>query len=73
MLKLMAEGRSNAGIKECLFVEVKTVEKHIASIFSKLGLRTDATEHHRRVLRRADLPARPGPGSQYLRRMVPLG
>jgi DNA-binding NarL/FixJ family response regulator len=50
VLKLMAEGRSNAGIKECLFVEVKTVEKHIASIFSKLGLRTDATEHHRRVL-----------------------
>jgi DNA-binding NarL/FixJ family response regulator len=50
VLKLMAEGRSNTGIAGQLFVTPKAVEKHIASIFPKLGLPDDATEHHRRVL-----------------------
>jgi DNA-binding NarL/FixJ family response regulator len=50
VLKLMAEGRSNNGIAGLLFVTPKAVEKHIASIFGKLGLPEDATEHHRRVL-----------------------
>jgi DNA-binding NarL/FixJ family response regulator len=50
VLKLMAEGRSNNGIAGQLFVTPKAVEKHIANIFSKLGLHTDASEHHRRVL-----------------------
>jgi DNA-binding NarL/FixJ family response regulator len=46
----MAEGRSNNGIAGQLFVTPKAVEKHIASIFTKLGLPEDANEHHRRVL-----------------------
>ena len=50
VLKLMAEGRSNNGIAAQLFVTPKAVEKHIASIFAKLGLPDDAAEHHRRVL-----------------------
>jgi DNA-binding NarL/FixJ family response regulator len=50
VLRLMAEGRSNNGIAAQLFVTAKAVEKHIANIFGKLGLHTDATEHHRRVL-----------------------
>lgn len=50
VLRLMAEGRSNNGIAGQLFVTPKAVEKHIANIFSKLGLHTDASEHHRRVL-----------------------
>lgn len=50
VLRLMAEGRSNNGIAGQLFVTPKAVEKHIANIFGKLGLHTDASEHHRRVL-----------------------
>ncbi len=50
VLRLMAEGRSNAGIARELYLSAKAVEKHIAAIFTKLGLPTDATSHHRRVL-----------------------
>lgn len=50
VLALMAEGRSNNGIAAQLFVTPKAVEKHIANIFGKLGLHTDVSEHHRRVL-----------------------
>jgi len=50
VLRLMAEGRSNNGIAAQLFVTPKAVEKHIANIFAKLGLHTDTSEHHRRVL-----------------------
>ena len=45
----MAEGRSNAGIAEALVLTVGAVEKHIASIFTKLGLPQSDTDH-RRVL-----------------------
>lgn len=50
VLRLMAEGRANNAIAKELFVSAKVVEKHIASIFAKLGLPGDATVHHRRVL-----------------------
>ncbi|MGC4807664.1 response regulator transcription factor [Micromonospora sp. DT233] len=50
VLRLMAEGRSNTGIATELFLSVKSVEKHIASIFTKLKLSTEPTAHHRRVL-----------------------
>jgi DNA-binding NarL/FixJ family response regulator len=49
VLALMAEGRSNAAIAERLTVTEKTVEAHVASIFSKLGLEP-AHADHRRVL-----------------------
>ena len=49
VLALMAEGRSNTAIAERLVVAVKTVESHIANIFTKLGLQ-DAPDDHRRVL-----------------------
>jgi DNA-binding NarL/FixJ family response regulator len=49
VLALMAEGRSNAGIAERLVVTEGAVEKHISSIFSKLGLPA-AEGDHRRVL-----------------------
>lgn len=49
VLALMAEGRSNQAIGERLFLATKTVERHIASIFSKLDL-IPAPDDHRRVL-----------------------
>jgi DNA-binding NarL/FixJ family response regulator len=49
VLGLMAEGRSNAAIAERLVISMKTIETHIASIFSKLGLEPEADDH-RRVL-----------------------
>ena len=49
VLALMAEGRSNQAICDRLFLAPKTIEAHIASIFSKLGL-MPAPDDHRRVL-----------------------
>ena len=49
MLALMAEGRSNSAIAAQLMVTLKTVESHIANIFSKLGLHGEQDDH-RRVL-----------------------
>jgi DNA-binding NarL/FixJ family response regulator len=49
VLALMAEGMSNAAIADRLVVSGKTVESHIANIFSKLGLH-DEPGGHRRVL-----------------------
>jgi DNA-binding NarL/FixJ family response regulator len=49
VLALMAEGRSNAGIGQQLFVTEGTVEKHVHSILGKLHLPETAGEH-RRVL-----------------------
>jgi len=49
VLELMAEGRSNQAIVERLRVTPRAVEKHVTSIFAKLGLPA-APEDHRRVL-----------------------
>jgi DNA-binding NarL/FixJ family response regulator len=49
VLGLIAQGRSNAGIAEELVVTVAAVERHVTSIFDKLGLR-QSPEQHRRVL-----------------------
>jgi len=49
VIALMAEGRSNSAIAETLFVTERAVEKHVANIFTKLGLPVSAADH-RRVL-----------------------
>ena len=49
VLRLMAEGRSNAGISQALFLSDRTVESHVTSIFRKLRLQ-DTPDDHRRVL-----------------------
>jgi DNA-binding NarL/FixJ family response regulator len=49
VLAAMAEGKSNLGIAETIFVSEAAVEKHITAIFQKLGIGPTTTEH-RRVL-----------------------
>jgi DNA-binding NarL/FixJ family response regulator len=49
VLSLMAEGRTNTAIAKALFVSEGSVEKHISSIFAKLGLPPSEADH-RRVL-----------------------
>jgi DNA-binding NarL/FixJ family response regulator len=49
VLALMAEGYSNQAIADRLVVTVRAVEKHVTSIFDKLGLPA-TTDSHRRVL-----------------------
>jgi DNA-binding NarL/FixJ family response regulator len=60
VLALIAEGRSNAGIAETLTITEKTVEFHVSSIFSKLGLEGSAGEHRRVLAVLAFLRADPG-------------
>ena len=48
VLGLMAEGKNNAAIAARLFLTERAVEKHINSIFSKLGL-AEEKDTHRRV------------------------
>lgn len=49
VVALMAEGRSNRAIGERLFLSPKTVEAHISTIFSKLGIQ-DTPDDNRRIL-----------------------
>jgi DNA-binding NarL/FixJ family response regulator len=49
VLQLMAEGRTNAAVASALVVSEGAVEKHVSSIFLKLGL-SPADSDHRRVL-----------------------
>ena len=49
VLAAMAEGKSNQGIADALFVTEAAVEKHVTGIFHKLGLGPTPSEH-RRVL-----------------------
>jgi DNA-binding NarL/FixJ family response regulator len=47
VLSIVATGRSNAAIAAALFISPKVVEKHIASIFDKLGLAPDDNDNRR--------------------------
>lgn len=49
VLALMAQGRSNSALSTELCLSAKTIEAHVRSIFTKLGLPPAATDH-RRVL-----------------------
>ena len=49
VLELIAEGLSNQAIAEQMQITLRSVEKYVSSVFTKLGL--PATGHeHRRVL-----------------------
>jgi len=49
VLALMAEGHSNHGICERLFLSPKTLEGHVGNIFRKLDIGA-APDYHRRVV-----------------------
>jgi DNA-binding NarL/FixJ family response regulator len=49
VLSLMAQGMNNAAIAKALFLTDRAVEKHINSMFHKLGL-TEEPDVHRRVM-----------------------
>ena len=48
VLENMAQGKNNASIAKSLFLTERAVEKHINSLFHKLGL-SEETDVHRRV------------------------
>nr|WP_187361189.1 response regulator transcription factor [Phytoactinopolyspora mesophila] len=48
VLEQIAQGKSNAGVAAALFLTERAVQKHINSLFAKLGLTVEA-EVHRRV------------------------
>jgi DNA-binding NarL/FixJ family response regulator len=43
----MAQGRSNAAIADTLVISPPVVEKHVASIFAKLGLAPSDSDNRR--------------------------
>ena len=47
VLALMAEGRTDRGIRETLFLSQKTVESHTRSIFRKLAIPATPTDNRR--------------------------
>jgi DNA-binding NarL/FixJ family response regulator len=61
VLELMAEGRSNNGIAEPLVLTIGAVEKHIASIFSKLDLPPSEGDNRRVLAVLAHLQQDPPP------------
>ena len=54
VLRLVADGRSNAGIADELFISIKTVSVHVSSILAKLGaaslVEAAANAHRLRLL-----------------------
>lgn len=56
VLREMAQGKTNAGVEQALNLSASTVEKHVKSIFGKLGLADGPV--HRRVAAGAGVPAR---------------
>jgi DNA-binding NarL/FixJ family response regulator len=49
VLELIAQGRSNTAIAETLYITGGVVEKHIASIFAKLGLAPSDNDNRRAI------------------------
>jgi DNA-binding NarL/FixJ family response regulator len=63
VLGLMAEGRSNPGIAGALVLTIGAVEKHIASIFTKLDLPRSEGDNRRVLAVLAYLQQDPPPGT----------
>ncbi|TYK43987.1 helix-turn-helix transcriptional regulator [Actinomadura decatromicini] len=65
VLALMAEGWSNSGIADRMYVSLSAVEKHVTAVFAKLGLPASASGNRRvlAVLRYLAANGRPGEGT----------
>jgi DNA-binding NarL/FixJ family response regulator len=61
VLSLMAEGKNNAGIARSLFLTERAIEKHINSLFHKLGLSAEPDIHRRVMAVLTLLRERPAP------------
>ncbi len=66
VLALMAEGRTDRGIREALYLSQKTVESHTRSIFRKLAIPSTPTDNRRvhavlAFLRQTELTSRAAP------------
>ena len=53
LLRMIAEGKSNGAIADSLFLTKRAVEKHVNSIFVKLGLSPSESEHVSRRVKAA--------------------
>jgi len=60
VLALIAEGRSNTAIASSLFITPGVVEKHVASIFAKLGLAPSDSDNRRVIAAIRYLQGPPG-------------
>jgi DNA-binding NarL/FixJ family response regulator len=62
VLQQLATGRSNAATAKALYMSERAVEKHVGSVFAKLGLVNEAEVNRRvkAVLAYLDATARPG-------------
>jgi DNA-binding NarL/FixJ family response regulator len=60
VLALIAQGRSNTAIATALFISPGVVEKHVASIFAKLGLAPSDTDNRRVIAAIRYLQGPPG-------------
>ncbi len=65
VLALIAEGKSNQAIAGLLFVSEASVEKHITSIFQKLGLEQDESGNRRVLAALAHIENFGGPASPH--------
>ena len=64
VLQAMATGRNNSAIAASLFMSERAVEKHIGSVFAKLGLADEGAVNRRVMAVLAFLEAAGGPGSR---------
>lgn len=63
VLDLMAQGRANGAIAARLHINAKTVDSHISTIFTKLGLHPQPDDHRRVLAVLTWLEAEREPGS----------
>ncbi|GAB3597225.1 LuxR C-terminal-related transcriptional regulator [Microbacterium tumbae] len=64
VLSLIAEGKSNQAIAGLLFLSEASVEKHITSIFQKLGLEPDESGNRRVLAALAHIENTGGPAAE---------
>ena len=64
MLQELATGRSNAATAKALFMSERAVEKHVGSVFQKLGLVHESEVNRRVMAVLAYLEATGGPAAR---------